>query len=183
MDAAGQPLVGVAGVLRRGDRFEGVEVLVDHGLDFGSVAALSESISKSACAFPVIPTPGESGPVPSRDAHLRRRRLTLQLECLGRTLPFSLRRERLAGASVSGPAPLRDMRRIQALPTQQRATLGRAQRQRVILRKDPGLVLCRELSSRRPGPRVLRTHTHIMGASQQRCIRHGHRSTCSSLAQ
>ena len=28
------------------------EVLVDHGLDFGSVSALSESNSKSACAFP-----------------------------------------------------------------------------------------------------------------------------------
>jgi hypothetical protein len=29
-------------------------VLVDHGFDFGSQSALSESIAKSACAFPVI---------------------------------------------------------------------------------------------------------------------------------
>jgi len=31
-----------------------VEVLADHGFDFLSQAALSEAISKSACAFPMI---------------------------------------------------------------------------------------------------------------------------------
>ena len=38
-----------ARLLGRRDPFEVVEVFVDHGFDFGSASALSESSSKSAC--------------------------------------------------------------------------------------------------------------------------------------
>src|SRR3546814_15232211 len=44
----------LAGLLGRGHLLERREVFGDHGFDRGSVSALSESCSKSACTFPVI---------------------------------------------------------------------------------------------------------------------------------
>ena len=70
-------------------------------------------------------------------------------------------------------APLGDVRGGQALPAQQRATLGRASRQLVVLGEDRGLVLSREGAPPRPGGRIGSSTPPII-AGQHRRSRHGH---------
>ena len=61
---------------------------VDHGFDFGSESALSESSSKSACAFPVISNASFVRASSASSRSLRRRSL-LQLDLLGRAASAS----------------------------------------------------------------------------------------------
>ena len=65
----------------------------------------------------------------------------LQLDPLGGSLRLRLRRQALTGAAIAGLAPLRQMGAVQAFPTQQGATLGRTDRERVVLVEDLGLVI------------------------------------------
>ena len=170
-----------AGLLHRRRRGEIVEMGVDHGFDFESESALSESSSKSACAFPVISNASFVRASSASSRSLRRRSRSSST-CSAERRAFALRRQRVAGAGVAGLTPLRQMRAVQALAAQQRTPLGRADRQRVVLVEDPGLVLGGERSPPRPGRRVGLVHHPIMGAREQRRRGHGHRSTCSRLA-
>ncbi len=162
-------------------RFEIVEVLVDHGFDLGSESALSESSSKSACAFPVISSARRVRPSSASSRSLRRRSLS-SLDLFGWSLRLGLGRQGLAGTSLACLAPLGDVRGVQALPTQQRSPLIRTRRERVVLFEDPGLEVSGKASPPWPGSRVELVHPAIMGAREQRCSRHCHRSRCSGLA-
>ena len=84
--------------------------VVDHGFDFGSVSALSESSSKSACTFPVISNaslgPGQLGLEPLVAAAQ-----PLQLDLLGRAPRLRLRAPGRRGRRRRGPcATPRDAR-------------------------------------------------------------------------
>ena len=120
---------------------EVVEVVVDHGFDLGSVSALSEMQLQERVHF-------------SRDLQRRAGAFQLGLErarCAGgasRARPprrcaaaAGLRRQALQRPGVAGLAPLRRVRRVQALAAQQRAPLRAVVRQRVVLGQDPRLVL------------------------------------------
>ncbi len=134
---AGRPPAD-AGAARLVDchRFEIVEVLVDHGFELGSVSALSESSSKSACAFPVISSARRVRPSSASSRSLRRRSLS-SLDLFGWSLRLGLGRQGLAGTGVACLAPLGDVRGVQALPAQQRSPLIRTRRERVVLFVDP----------------------------------------------
>ena len=95
---------------------------VDHGFDLVSGSALSESSSKSACAFPVI---SNATFVFASSASSRSfwRRSRSNSTCSGRALRRPrLRRQRVDARRRRGPCATPTMcERVQALPAQQRA--------------------------------------------------------------
>jgi len=156
-------------------------VLVDRGFDFGLESALSESSSKSACAFPVISSARRVRASSALEPLVAAPQL-LHLDLLGRAPCLLPGRQALAGARLPGLAPLGDVRGVQALAPEQGATLLGAHGQGVVLGEDPLLVLGSEGSPPRPGGRDMLVHRAIMGAREQGCSGHGHRSTWSRLA-
>ena len=149
-------------------------MLGDQRFDFGSVSALSERPSKSACSFPMT---SSADLVLANSASRRslRRRSRSSSTCSAERFAFAFGASASLGAGVAGLAPLRQMRAVQALAAQQGAPLARADRQRVVLVEDLGLVLGGERSPPWPGSRVGLVHHAIMGAREQRCRCHRHR--------
>ena len=129
--------------------------------DVRSLSALSESDSKSACAFPVISSASlvRASSVSRRSLRSRSRASSTAsgADLGGAGLGY----EGVDGAGRPGPSPLGQMRRVQALAVQQGTALVAAAWQRVVLVEDAGLVLAAERSPSGLGRRVVLTHATI----------------------
>ena len=138
----------------------------DHGFDRGSVSALSESSSKSACAFPTISS-AALVLASSRSARSARAVSLAFSSCSADFLRRPRRRRQTAQrAAVAGLAPLAQVRGVQPLAAQQHPASCRVGR--VVLGKHVELVLGGE----RPAPRPVRTRAHrpiIDRAGEQIC--------------